>query len=254
MNFIIFQFLWATPHVLLIPLAVIMIYRGLHREFPIFFSYVLFEFLLFCILFAMAHAFRLHFRLISPEIYAKIDPFGRAGTVALHFGIFQELFESPVAGSPPLRQAMARILNWATLIIVVLAVIFFGVLNYNTLDHRLNPPYRTIETLNAAQCGLIVLIFLWYRFLRLRMLPFVVGIAVGMGLVASMESLMAYWLDSPAVRLSSIPGVLQMASFQIAVLVWIYFALVRESKSASGIPPLPDLRQWAADLGKVPHL
>ena len=41
-----------------------------------------------------------------------------------------------------------------------MALLFVGSLYYSTLGHRLVPAYATLESLNVAQCGLIVFIFL----------------------------------------------------------------------------------------------
>lgn len=241
---VIWLYLWVVPHVLLAAIAVLMFRKGLQKDFPIFFSYLVFEVLQFCLLFAV-HSQQ------KTLMYVRVDMFAVAGSVALRFGILRELFESPLARSVPLRQAMARIMNWGTVVVAALASVFIGALYSSILNHRVFAGYVVIEALNTAQCGLLALLFLWHRFLGLRMSPFAFGIAAGMGLVAGFEPFLRALNDSLAVRYLRVPDLLQMAIYHVAVVVWLYFALAREKIRTDSKATLPDLREWAADLGRI---
>ena len=241
-------YLWIAPHLLLIPVAVIMFRRGLHKNFPIFFSYVIFELLQFCVLFSLRSV-----RGVSIATYQEIDVFSRIGSIALRFGIIQEMFESPVAHSVPLRRTMARILNWATVVAVALTSLFVGYIYYSSFRSIVVPAYLINQALNTAQCGLIALVFFWHRYLNLRMSPMVFGIAVGMGLIAGFDPLMHALKDSAAN--SRMVDLLQMAIYHCAVLIWVYYAYAREKFTSNVMAaPLLEVRRGAADLGRVIHL
>ena len=245
----IYLYLWIAPHSLLLVVAFLMWRRGLHKSSPIFFSYLLFEFLQFCLLFTM------YLRDAPASAYITVDVYARAGGIALRFGILQEMFESPLAHNPRLRRTMARALNWVTVSLVLLASIFIGSIYYNSPGHRLLHAYVSAQALNVAQCGLLILVFLWHRFLRLRMSPFVFGIAFGMGLWASLEPLIQAWKDSYAVPNSSLPDFLQMGIYHCAVLIWICATQVREKTAAnSNLAELLPARDWAVDLGRISQL
>jgi hypothetical protein len=245
----IYLYLWVAPHVLLIAVAALMLRRGLHKDFPIFFSYLIFEFLQFCLLFTM------YVRDATASSYVMVDLIGRACGIALRFGILHEMFESPLAHSVQLRGAMARTLKWVTVSLVLLASLFIGSIYSNSLGHRLLGAYLTTEALNIAQCALLALVFVWHRFLGLRMSSFVFGIALGMALVSSLEPVIHAWKDSLFVHDSRAPDYLQMAAFHCAVLIWLYFASARE-KMEPNSPAISVLhaRECAADLGRVIHL
>lgn len=241
-------YLWIAPHVLLIPVAILMYRRGLHKNFPIFFCYLLFEFLQFCLLFSLRSVDGL-----SISTYQNIDIFGRIGSIALRFGIIQELFEAPLSHSAPLRQTMSRVLNWVTVILVLLTSLFVGCIYYSNYHALIVPTYVINQALNTAQCGLLALVFLWHRYLNLKMSPLVFGIAIGMGLVAGLEPLMHALKDSLAH--SAIVDYLQMAIFHLAVLVWLYFAQAREGVTLhTETALLPHAREWTDDLGRITHL
>jgi hypothetical protein len=245
----IYLYLWVAPHVLLIAVALLMVRRGLHKDFPIFFSYLFFGFLQFCLLFTM------YYRGAPASWYVTADMICRGSDIALRFGILHEMFESPLVHSVELHGTMARTLRWVTVSLVMLASVFIGSIYYNSLGHRLLEAYVTAEGMNVAQCGLLVLVFLWHQFLGFRMSPFVFGIAVGMGLVSSLEPVIHAWKDSLVAQNSSVPDFLQMATYHCAVLIWLYFAQAREKIQANTKTAfLLNAREWAADLGRVIHL
>jgi len=246
----LYRYLFVAPHVLLIPIAIVMFRKGLHREFPIFFSYLWYELLYFCVLYPIYSRL-----LISPTwLYLDLDEFFRAGDIAFHFGILQELFESPVKHDDSLRQTSGRILKWVTGALVVLASAFIG-FQYYTQSHRLPRSYASIEALNIAQCSLLVLVFLWHRFLGLKMSTFAFGIALGLGLTASLDPLFHAWKDSTFMQKAFIPDLLWMATYHCSVLIWLYFALAREKVTLqSEAASLARIRESAANMGRIVRL
>ncbi len=247
---IIFRYLFVAPHLLLIPIAIVMYRKGLHRQFPIFFSYLFYELLEFCVLYPI------YTRLVilPMSLYLGLDQFFRAGDIILHLGILQELFESPVKNNDSLRQTSARILKWVTGAIVVMASAFIG-FQYYTQSHRLPRSYAEIEALNIATCFLLVFVFLWHRFLGLKMSTFAFGIALGLGLTASLEPLFQSWKDSMFMQRAFIPDFLEMGTYHCSVLLWLYFALARERvTSQSQAASLAEIRESAADMGRIIRL
>jgi len=239
-------YLWVAPHVLLAAVAAVMFQRRRHRDFPIFFSYLLFEILQFCVLFAM-------YRQLVPvaaSTYRTIDLIGRAGSIALRFGIIQEMLEAPVARSAPLRRTVNRMLRWSAAVLALLALGFIGTVYSWSLREMTVPAYAINQALNVVQCGLLALVFLWHRYLGLKMQKFAVGIALGMGLVAGLEPLLHALADSRAVS-PGIVNLLPTGAYHVAALIWLYFASVPEElTSDSAVASFPEARKWALDLGR----
>lgn len=244
-------YLWVAPHVLLAVVAVVMVRGRRYREFPVFFSYLLFEIFQFCALFAMSR------RLVPVSVptYQEIDLLGRAGSIAFRFGIIQELLEASVAHCAPLRKTMARVLRRAAAVLALLAVVFMGSVYSWSLRGMVFPAYAINQTLNILQCGLLVFVFLWHRYLGLKMQHFVIGIALGMGLVAGLEPLL-HALDDSRMVDPTIVNLLPMGAYHISVLIWLYFARVRQDERASDstISSYPDARNWAVELGRFTWL
>jgi hypothetical protein len=244
---IIWLYLWVVPHVLLAVVAAVMLRRRRHRDFPIFFSYLLFEILQFCILFAMSR----HLVSVSVPTYRQIDLLGRAGSIAFRFGVIQEMLEGSVAHCSPLRRTVTRTLRCAAAVLALLALVFIGSVYSWSLREMIFPAYAVDQTLNILQCGLLVFVFLWHRFLGLKMQNFVVGIALGMGLVAGLEPLLHALKDSRAVD-PQIVDLLRMGAYHVSALIWLYFARVREKvTSDSAVASFPDARNWAGELERI---
>lgn len=235
--------LWIAPHVLLIAVAILMLRKGRQKEFPIFFLYLLFEFVQFGVLFTMWCL------KVPNQMWVAADRLFRAGSIALRFGIIQEMLESPLGNNIPFRRTMARMFNWVAGFLVILAAVFVGSAYYGLPSYGLLKSYTPLESLNTAQCGLIVCVFLWHRFLGVRMSSFVLGIALGVGLVVGLEPLMiAFVAGRNLINRDS----LQMVSFNLAVLGWLYFAVVRETVASQfNAAQLLQFGEWADGVGRI---
>jgi hypothetical protein len=241
----IWLYLWVAPHLLLVAVVVVMLRNRRQKDFPVFFSYLLYEILQFCALFAMS-------RLVSVSVstYQQIDLFGRAGSIAFRFAIIQEMLEAPVAHNAPLRRIVARMLVCTAAVLAVVAALFVGSVYSWSFRELIFPAYAINQTLNIIQCGLLAFVFLWHRFLHLRMQDFVIGIALGMGLVAGLEPLLHALKDSLASG-SQIVDFLQMGIYHVSVLIWFYFARAQEEFTPdSAVASVIDARKWTLELGR----
>jgi hypothetical protein len=242
---LVWLYLWIAPHVLLIAVANLMLWKGRQKDFPVFYFYLVFEVVQFGAILTM-------WCLKAPHpMWITTDLWFRAGSTALRFGIIQEMLESPLANSISLRRTIARLLNWVTGFLVVLSAVFVGSMYYSLPNYGLLKSYAPIETLNTAQCGLVVCVFLWYCFLGVRMSPFVLGIALGVGLVAGFEPFMLPFVSGQnLINRDS----LQMAVFHVAVISWLYFLVVREMVSDFNTAQLLQVRAWAEGVGRITRL
>jgi len=241
-------YLWIAPHLLLIAIAAVMFRKGLHRQSPIFFCYLIFEIATSCLLFT------LYSLKVAVGFYLNVDMFCRAGSIALRFGVFRELFESPLSSDSPLRRTLGRALNWVTAVLIALACAFIGSLYYAMHLHSGTQSYAILQALNAAQCGLLVLLFLWHRFLGLRMRSFAFGILLGMGLAFGVDPLLVAIKDFLVPQQTTIADLLDMGIYHIAVLVWLYYAIAGEKTVPVATPTPQPLADWASEVPRITQL
>jgi hypothetical protein len=242
----IWTYLWVTPHVLLALVAVVMYRSHRHRDFPVFFGYLLFEIVQFCALFAMVR-----FVSVSASTYQHVDLLGRAGSIAFRFAIIQEVLEASVAHCPALRRTTTWMLKCAAVFLALLAALFIGAAYSWNLREMIFPAYAVKHTLNIVQCGLLALVVLWYRFLRLKMPDLVIGIALGMGLVAGLDPLLDSLKDFRSLN-PQVVDLLQMGAYHVAVLIWLRFAMVQnESISYPDVASVLGARKSVVELERL---
>lgn len=234
---------------LLVGIAAGMFRKGRHKDFPVFFAYLLFEVVQFCVLFVMDNLDS-----VSAMTYARADLVGRIGSIAIRFGVIQELFEAPMAHCLTLRRAMSRLLNGAALFLALLASAFMASLYFRDFGEVLFPAYVPSQTLNTVQCGLLALIFLWHRILGLRMQNLVFGIALGMGLVSGFEPLLNALRITPQGN-SHLADFAGMAVYHVSALVWLYFTWAREDVRSEQDAAVPwgEVYRWKVELGRLLH-
>lgn len=242
----IWFYLWVAPHVLLVGVAAVMWRTRRYRDFPAFFGYLLFEILQFCVLFAMSRLVS-----VSASTYAQVDLLGRAGSIAFRFGIIQEILEASVAHSPSLRRTTVWILRCAAAFLALLAALFIGSVYSWNLREMIFPAYAVKHALNIVQCGLLALVFVWHRCLRLKMQDFVIGIALGMGLVAGLDPLLDALKDFRTLG-PSVVDLLQMGAYHVSVVIWLCFAMVQEEFTPyADVASLREAHRSAVELGRI---
>ncbi|MGC2197403.1 MAG: hypothetical protein WA628_22200 [Terriglobales bacterium] len=246
----LFNYLWIAPHALQVVLAIMMIHRKLAKTFPAFFTYTIFEIVQFLILFTIDKS-----PLFTADQYSMASLAGGAISIALRFAVVHEIF-STVFRSYPALQAFGTVLfRWATALLMIVAVILVGYTSGNEMD-RYRIAYVVIDrAVSIVQCGLLVLLLLLARFLRFPWTSFVFGIALGLGLFASMElglsalqaqyGLYVAWGILPSVT---------MAIYHCCVVFWVVSLLLPERQpgrmnEASGY----ELEHWNDALERLLH-
>lgn len=242
-------YLWIAPHVLLLGVLAGMVKNGRYRDFPFFFAYGAFEVFQFCVLFVMNYL-----DAVSLSVYTQTDLLCRTGSLALHFGIIKELFEAPLSPCPSLRRSVARPLHVASILFVGLASVFTALLYMGERMTAVISPYVLEQVIDTAQCGLLVVVFVWHRFLGVWMKDTAFGIALGLGLVTGLEPLLhalRYYLDPN----SSVPNLVRAGAFHVSVLIWLYFTQVQEKTARwpESYRPI-DVRGWNAELARFSQL
>ena len=242
-------YLWIAPHALLLGVVIVLLRNGRYREFPLFFSYVVFEFFQFCLLLVMVRLDS-----VSLSTYTQTDLFCRTGSLALHFGIIKELFEAPLGHSPGLRKSVAFPLQLASVLFVIFASAFTAFLYMGERTAAFVQPYVIEQVVDTAQCGLLVVVFIWHRFLGIWMKNASFGIALGLGLITGINPLLHALRKYVDVN-SGFTNTISALAFHVSVLIWFYFALVQEkgAQVPNAYHPI-DIRGWNAELARFSQL
>jgi hypothetical protein len=242
---VLLLFLWVTPHVLLAALAAIMWKSRLYREFPCFFAYVLLQIGVFIILFALYSV-----QGVTGTLYQYAFSASLVFTIALSFGVIDEVSRNLFRESPFLKTSARRTLQCVAVLLcaagVLLAIYAPG--NNSVKWHA------EVSVINRGaamvQCGLLLCLLLISVFLGLSWRRPAFGIALGLGIMASVDlaaSALRTEFTSDAAR--EFLNLLTTGTYLVCVSLWIRYLLAAEPEPAPP-PVLPhdEVEIWNREL------
>lgn len=244
----LWHYLWLGPHLIQLGLAGLMIRRRMHRDYPIFFAYTVFQAVKETVLFYLDHS-----SVISVSVYWKCYGVGEAGDVVLRFAVIYEVFTNLFRPYPALNKMTRQILSWSAVLLLLIAV---AVAWYEPGlgAGRLTYGYQLVDrTVSMVQSGLLVFLFLFASYFGISWRNYVFGIAFGMGVFSSVDLL------TTAIRLQAGPfagdyvlDFVLMVTYHVSVLIWLAYLLAPE-RERTPTKHLPDnnLEQWNAELERL---
>jgi hypothetical protein len=245
----VLYYLWVAPHLLLAALPLLMLARRLHRKFPVFFAYSIYETLGFTLLFS-TYVGTAEPRTLYRHIFIATLP----GSIALRFGIIQEIFNNVFHDYPRLENLVTASRRWLTGILVLVAIwsaLFFTGPRPDDVMGNIAVFDRSVAII---QVGLLLLLFLFSRWFGLSWRSYVFGTALGFAIVATTE--LAVWairlmdLSEPA---KNFLDLLPTGSYHVTVLVWLGYLLAAEKVSTPANRSTPGIDQWSGELERYPQ-
>jgi hypothetical protein len=221
--------LWIAPHALLGVLAVVLCKRRLYRQFPCFSAYVLYEIAEFILMLTLHSVHSVTEKQYMYAYYATLTL-----SVALRFGVIDEVSKDLLRKSRFLKAAARRSLQGVTGLLLVMGVLLAI---YAPGDNSVRwIAGVSVVTRGAAmvQCGLLLSLLLSSRFLGLSWRRPAFGITLGLGILTSVD------LAVHAVRAEFSSDVwvpyldlLATGAYLVCVSIWIGYLLAPEPKPAS---------------------
>jgi hypothetical protein len=246
----LWHYLWLAPHVLQLVLVILLWRRGLHRLFPVFFAYLIFEAIEEFTLYGMDLL-----PSVSGEAWWSAFCVGLVVEGALKLGVIGELFFHLLSSRAALAKVGSRLISGAGGFLMLLAVLAAA---YVPTDHpKYIWTYRSylfLQSFYMIEGGLILFLFLFAAHFKLSWNHRAFGIALGLG-VLTCEHLGA-WALTASGTLADKPYLLDfpnMATYHLCVLIWCYYLLVPQ-KSAETCPvslPENNLAIWNRELERL---
>lgn len=254
---VLFYYLWVAPHVLLGSVLFFMVRRQVYRQFPMFFLYAMWEISQFAVLFAI-HLSNFHFGPGYKGAYLA----GLALSTAIRFAVIHELFRHFFHRYPALTGPGRFLFRGATVLLLLIAVGLAISAPGNPADQTLARA-ATFSSLRATtfaldravtilQCGLLISLFLFSRYFTLSWRSNAFGIALGLGVFASLE------LATSAIRIyvtsmDKVFDISSMVTYHLCVLIWMFYLLAPEREPRYALQTLPehDLEIWNQELQRL---
>jgi hypothetical protein len=234
--------LWIAHPVMQVGLIAAICRRKLWRTYPMFSAYLASEVMLFVVLFLNQKDY---------DAYFYLYWLGAGISAVLGFKVIHEVFTDVLRPFHALRDFSSMLVRWAgalAMLIAVLAAIGGTGSGFTKVTAGLLSLERSVRVM---QCGLILFLLMFSRYLGISRRHRSFGIALGFGIFAAVE-LAVFGLRVSGTLNSTTLSLASMTSYDIAVMVWLgYFALPAKEQKRSEVLLQP--QRWDLSLGELRH-
>jgi len=235
--------LWCSQPILQSVAAVVLWRRKLHKQFPVFFLFLLAQIANFVALFPL-------WLLGSSDVYFYLFWLGEAVNAFLGFKVIHEIFLDVFRPYHTLKDLGTLLFKWAGVVLLLVSVVvaFSNSSDNNPLMHALTTLQRSVR---IVQVGLIFFLLLFARFLGVSRRQISFGISCGFGLLAGVELVLMALHSGGFVTLEYL-NLINMTVYILAIFVWVGYALSRQAVRAPAVNHLQTER-WEQGLADLQH-
>jgi hypothetical protein len=245
------QALWMSHPVLELSLAGILFWRQLHRTFPVFFSYIVFQVVNFLILFPI-YQWGSSVNASDRAIAAYFDAYwiSSAISLAIGFKVIHEIFLDVLRPYPNLKDLGTLLFKWAALVMLLVAMVVTAASQPGgePLTQAILIVQRCVRVI---QCGLILFLMFFSRHMGVSRRQLSFGIALGFGSFAGVELVGLALVSSGQIHHPTV-NLIITPTYTLVILIWIGYALLK-TKSREVPAKLLMSQRWDQGLSELRH-
>jgi hypothetical protein len=247
---LLWHYFWLGPQVMQAALAVVVWRRGFFRRYPVFFTYLIFETIEQFVLYGMD---LLPF--VSGRTWWLTFCVALVIEGLIRLALIGELLSHLLRSRIAIAKISSRLMSFAGVVLVLAATLAAA---YAPIDaHQFAMRYRATllqQTLYMIECGLVLSLFVLGSFCHSTWSKAAFGIALGRGISSSVH--LATWATMANGGLPSTRYVLDflnMATYQVCVLLWFYYLLAPHKVAATSAVSLPesDVALWNREVERL---
>jgi hypothetical protein len=240
--------LWFAHPAFQLAVLGLMLWRKLHRTFPVFFSYIAFQIAAFALTFPLqAQGERFY------SAFFKVYWATSVISVVLGFGVIHEVFQDVFRPYHTLRDLGSVLFKWAGLVMLMVALVVAASTNSAAEDPLVAGIVTLQRSVRVVQCGLVLFLLVFSRYLGTHWKQKSFGIALGFGAFASVElSLVALSASTGTVENQAITSFINMVAYNVTILIWAGYMRVGSEQQQSATHVLRTQR-WEEGLNAIQH-
>jgi hypothetical protein len=214
---------WCAPPMVMIVIAAYMLRSRLHRDFPVFFNYIVFHIASFAVEFPLRNWANYYY------VYWVITALG----IFFNFAVVVELVQKVAGATKTLRHRYIALLCWCALVLVAAVT---AVRPYTSpIDIMTNGIFLVYRTVCFTQFALAVFMVLFGGAVGISKHNLVFGITAGFGFFALVDLLVMISLSHASVLSRAILTTINSASYVMSTLIWLaYVAWAAKGGSSNG--------------------
>ena len=236
--------LWIAHPLLQLSVAAVMFHRKSHRVFPVFFTYLISQILMFSVLFPI-------YQLEYSDAFFFAYWSCAAISLAIGFKVIHEIFLDIFRPYHTLKDLGSVLFQWAALVMLLVA----GVVAAASPVAAQGPLVQAILTVQrcvrVTQCGLILFLLVFSKYLGVTWRQHSFGIALGFGSFASAELALLALYASGHISPTTM-NLVNMLAYNGAILIWLVYAWIK-SPARDASTSLLMSQRWDQSLTDLQH-
>jgi hypothetical protein len=239
----VFLYLWCAQPILQSVVAVILWRRKLHKQFPVFFLFLLAQVANFAVIFPL-------WRTGNYGLYFWPFWLGEAVNAVLGFKVIHEIFLDVFRPYHTLKDLGTLLFKWAGVVMLLVSVVvaFSNSFDQSPLVHAVTTLQRSVR---IVQLGLILFMLLFSSFLGVSRKQVSFGISLGFGLFAGVELMLMALNSGGFVSMGNL-NLINMVTLILAILVWLGYSLSPKAVRVGAVNHLQTQR-WEQGLADLQH-
>jgi hypothetical protein len=236
--------LWIAHPLLQLSVAAVMFHRKSHKVFPVFFTYLISQILMFSVLFPI-------FQLEYSDLFFFAYWSCAAISLAIGFKVIHEIFLDIFRPYHTLKDLGSVLFQWAALVMLLVA----GVVAAASPVAAQGPLVQAVLTVQrcvrVTQCGLILFLLVFSTYLGVTWRQHSFGIALGFGSFASAELALLALYASAHISPTAM-SLVNMLAYNGAILIWLVYAWIK-SPARDASASLLMSQRWDQGLTDLQH-
>ena len=237
----IILYLWCSAPILQSVVAAVLWRRKLHKQFPVFFVFLIAQVVNFAILFPLSFVG-------NYKLYFNVFWLGEAVNAVLGFKVIHEVFLDVFRPYHTLKDLGTLLFKWAGVVMLLVSVVvaFSNSFDQSPLVHAVTTLQRSVR---LVQIGLILFLVLFSGFLGVSRKQISFGVSLGFGLFGGVELVLMALNSGGFVKQGNF-NLLNMLTYNLAVFVWLGYSFSRQAVRGGAVNPLQTQR-WEQSLADL---
>jgi len=230
---------WCVDPVLMTAVAAAMYRRHLHRDFPFFFNYVVFQVLSFAIEFPLRNSTNFFY------VYWTTT----ALSIVVTFAVLLEIFKDAFRPYEALRDLSIILFRWCALVVLLVAGMWaITSWHENQIDNITNGIYMVERSVRMMQCGLVFFMLLFSEYLGISRRNVLFGISIGFGFYAAINMLVMTALSHHTVIGKANLIRVNSAAYVVSMLVWLAYTALPAMERSTAKATVMSSQKWDSAL------
>jgi hypothetical protein len=247
---ILWNYLWVAPNLFLLVVGFLIWKRAISRHVPAFLAFTVLGALGGLAVFGADVA-----SFISAENYWRIEWARLLIESLLKFLVIAEVFSRVFTRYPSISRVSRITVSVFGAALVLMAGLIAGFARGDSTRLLISGDHLLEQTVFVIESGLILFLFLFAAYFHLAWDRLSFGILLGFGISSCVH--LGTWAvianASPSEHARTLFAFLNMGTFHLCVLIWLYYVLVPQKVVRKSVVPLPEnnLAVWNRELERL---